>query len=60
MALGQGDHEFLLPAFIATHEIAGATRVYVIDSGAHTVKRYNGATGALELSFGAMARPMAN
>jgi hypothetical protein len=52
MALGQGDHEFLLPAFIATHEIAGATRVYVIDSGAHTVKRYNGATGALELSFG--------
>ena len=52
MALGQGDDEFLLPAFIATQEIAGATRVYVVDSGAHAVKRYDGATGVLELSFG--------
>jgi DNA-binding beta-propeller fold protein YncE len=50
--LGRGDGEFLLPAFIATGQVAGAMRIYVVDSEAHSIKRYNGTTGAFELSFG--------
>ena len=50
--LGQGDDEFVLPAFLAVHEDETQAHIYVVDSGADRVKRYAADTGAFELEFG--------
>jgi DNA-binding beta-propeller fold protein YncE len=50
--LGQGDGEFVLPAFLAVYEDTAGPHVFVVDSGADMVKRYAGGSGALETEFG--------
>jgi len=50
--LGSGDGEFALPAHIAIWESGGDIHVYVVDSNADRISRYNGATGMFELDFG--------
>jgi sugar lactone lactonase YvrE len=51
-ALGDGDGEFAMPAFIAVHEDASQALVYVVDSRRDLVGLYDAATGAARGSFG--------
>ena len=50
--LGIGDGEFSLPSHIAVLEVSGNVYVYVVDSDADEVRRYDGVTGVFQLSFG--------
>jgi DNA-binding beta-propeller fold protein YncE len=51
-SLGSGEGEFVLPAFIAVHEDAAQTLVYVLDSGADVIRVYDAASGQMRFSFG--------